>query len=59
VPPVNRKEEKVTPLEDIPKELGVILGRDMELIVSVADVVTSHPTIQMGNDCSKSFINNE
>jgi len=59
VPQVNIKEERDTLLEDIPKELGVILGRDMELIVSVADVVTSHLTIQMGNDCSKSLINNE
>jgi len=59
VPPVNRKEERGTPLEDIPKELGVILGRDMVKTVSVADVVTSHPTIQMGNDRSKSLINNE
>ena len=44
MPPLNIKEEKVTLLEDTPKEIEAILGKVMEKIVSVANVVTNHPT---------------
>lgn len=44
MPPVNIKEEKVTLLEDTPKEIEAILGRDMGKTVSAADVITNHLT---------------
>ena len=43
MPPVNRKEEKDTLLEDIPKGIEVILGKDMVKTASVANAVTNRP----------------
>jgi len=56
VPPVNTKEEKDTLLGDTQKVIGVIVGRDMELIVSVADVLINHLIIKVLYGNSKQSI---